>query len=247
MNNLIDRSIAGFLEKHGGRRPNKIEAALIDMDGTLYDSMPWHARAWHRMITELGITATVDEFFSYEGMTGEATINKIFQRAYGRCATPDEVKRLYGLKTQYFRELNQVNIMPGAPKMLSVLRENGVTPVLVTGSGQASLLDRLDNDFDHAFSPEMRVTGNDVTHGKPHPEPYLRALDKAGVGPLRAIAIENAPLGVRSASDAGVFTIGVNTGPIPRAEMEEAGADIVFDSMTECADLLSELLYKLNN
>ncbi|MDE6397110.1 MAG: HAD-IA family hydrolase, partial [Muribaculaceae bacterium] len=160
---------------------------------------------------------------------------------------PEEVKRLYGLKTQYFRELNQVKIMPGAQKMLSVFRENGVTPVLVTGSGQASLLDRLNTDFDNAFSAGLRVTGNDVTHGKPHPEPYLRALEKAGVGQRQAIAVENAPLGVRSASDAGVFTIGVTTGPIPRPEMEAAGADIVFDSMPECADLLSQLLYKLNN
>ena len=246
MNTSIENSINHFVERCGNR-PGQIKAALIDMDGTLYDSMPWHARAWHRMITELGIPATVDEFFAYEGMTGEATINLIFQRELGRRATPDEVKRLYGLKTRYFREQNKATIMPGAKKMLSILRENDITPVLVTGSGQASLLDRLNKDFDNAFSDGLRITAHDVTHGKPHPEPYLRALEKAGVDAFHAIAVENAPLGVKSASTSGVFTIGVTTGPIPRPEMEAAGADIVFDSMPECADLLSQLLYKLNN
>ena len=61
------------------------------------------------------------------------------------------------------------------------------------------------------------------------------------------IAIENAPLGVKSASDAGAFTIAVTTGPIPREELEKAGAAIVFDSMPQCAEMLPQLIFKMFN
>jgi beta-phosphoglucomutase-like phosphatase (HAD superfamily) len=123
----------------------------------------------------------------------------------------------------------------------------GIAPVLVTGSGQASLLDKLNADFDNVFPPEMRVTAHDVQHGKPHPEPYLMALKKAGVAANCAIALENAPLGVQSAADAGVFTIAVVTGPIPREAMIEAGAAVVFDSMPECDAAFPQLLKALNS
>ena len=49
-------------------------AALIDMDGTLYDSMPRHADAWYRLMTEEGVPCEHDEFFMYEGRTGRDTI-----------------------------------------------------------------------------------------------------------------------------------------------------------------------------
>ena len=91
----------------------------------------------------------------------------------------------------------------------------------------------------------MRVTSRDVTHGKPHPEPYIRGMQLAGVSPSQSIAIENAPLGVKSAATAGAFTVGVVTGPIPRAELEGAGAAIVFDSMKECAEEFPTLLYNM--
>lgn len=220
-----------------------VKAALIDMDGTLYDSMPWHARAWHRMVTELGIEATVEEFFAYEGMTGKATVNLLFERAFSRHATDDEVTELYARKSRYFSENNHAGIMPGAKKMVSELIEAGVTPVLVTGSGQATLLERINSDFDDAFPQEKRITAKDVTKGKPDPEPYLKALSLAGVKCDEAIVIENAPLGIMAGVAAGVFTIGVNTGPIPKEQLLAAGADIVFDSMTECAEMLPGLLY----
>ena len=220
-------------------------AALIDMDGTLYDSMGNHASAWHRMVTELGIDMPRDEFYMYEGRTGAATLDIIFQRAYGRNATDEEKSVLYHRKTVYFQELPDVNPMPGAQQMIDTLIKAGLRRVLVTGSGQSSLINRLDNDFPGAFTPQLRVTSRDVTKGKPHPEPFLRAMQLASVRPSQAIAIENAPLGVKSASDAGAFTIAVTTGPIPREALEEAGAAVIFSSMQECADNIHLLLLQL--
>lgn len=220
-------------------------AALIDMDGTLYDSMKNHAQAWQRMISELGIDCTYEEFFMHEGRTGAATIDIIFQRAYGRKATPDEHEKYYHLKTKYFCELPQVEVMPGAKSMITTLMDSGIKRVLVTGSGQSSLINRLDTDFPGAFMSQLRVTSRDVTKGKPHPEPYMRAMQLANVRPSQCIAIENAPLGVKSAVDAGAFTIAVTTGPIPQKEMEAAGATIIFSSMEECAENIHILLYEL--
>ena len=97
------QAIAGYM-----RRRDLISfapvAALIDMDGTLYDSMPLHARAWHRLMTEQGIDCTLEEFYMYEGRTGVSTINLLFQRAFGRELSEEEALELYRMKTVYFNE-----------------------------------------------------------------------------------------------------------------------------------------------
>lgn len=233
-------------ETKQGYRPHGLKAALIDMDGTLFDSMPWHARAWHRMVTELGIKADVNEFFNYEGMTGKATINLLFRRAFGRDATDEEVVELYGRKSKYFQENNNARVMPGARKMVKTLQSAGVTPVLVTGSGQATLLDRLNEEFDGAFPADKRITSHDVSVGKPSPEPYLRGLEKAGCSDSEAIVVENAPLGVESGVAAGVFTLAVRTGPVDVDRLVDAGADLVFNSMEQFAETLPKLLFIIN-
>jgi len=220
-------------------------AALIDMDGTLYDSMSNHARAWSIMCEETGLVADPDEFFLYEGMTGAQTIDILMQRCRGRHATVNECVSLYKRKTEIFRSLPSVSPMPGAKRLTDLMIEVGLRRVLVTGSGQNSLLDRLNKDFPGVFADKMRITSRDVEHGKPHPEPYIRAMQLAQVKPSQAIAVENAPLGVKSAAAAGAFTIAVVTGPIPRAELERAGAAVVFDSMPECADAFPQLVFDM--
>ena len=89
-----------------------------------------------------------------------------------------------------------------------------MTSVLVTGSGQHSLLDRLAHNFPGMFQRERMVTAFDVKYGKPNPEPYLMGLEKAGVKANEAIVVENAPIGVQAGAAAGIFTIAVNTGPL---------------------------------
>lgn len=219
-------------------------AALIDMDGTLYNSMGNHADAWHRVATEAGIEASRDEFFLYEGRTGASTIDILFNRQFGRDATEKEKKDLYHLKTVYFQELPPVYPMPGAKNLLEALKHAGIKRVLVTGSGQNSLLSRINEDFPGLMRDDLRITSADVVHGKPDPEPYLKAIDMALTTAPYCVAFENAPLGVESAHRAGVFTVAITTGPIPAEKMWEAGADIVYNSMDECADLFPRLLYK---
>lgn len=243
---ISDDIITSFLKRRHYKQLQPL-AALIDMDGTLYDSMGNHADAWIKMVTELGIEATREEFFMYEGRTGASTINIIFNRAYGRDATPHEIKELYARKALYFTQMPEVKPMPGAAEMLGVFKEVNMRRVLVTGSGQRSLIDRLERDFPGAFVSEMMITSKSVKCGKPHPEPFIKAMELARVRPSQAIAIENAPLGVKSASDAGAFTVAVTTGPIPREELIKAGAAIVFDSMGQCAKMMPQLIFKMLN
>lgn len=220
-----------------------IRAALIDMDGVLYDSMPYHARAWVRMLAEEGITAPYEEFFALEGMTGAAVIDLIMKREKGRPATCEEIKRLYRRKTELFVAQGRKQVMTGARTVLEALVARDILCVLVTGSGQESLIESIERDFPGAFSRDRMVTANDVTRGKPDPEPYQRGLEKArralpDLSPSRVMVIENAPLGVQAGKAAGLFTVGVATGPLPQTMLTGAGADLTFPSMTALAEAL---------
>lgn len=103
--------------------------------------------------------------------------------------------------------------------------------MVVTGSGQLSLLDKLNHYFPDIFQRELMVTAFDVKYGKPNPEPYLMALQKAGIQANEAVVIENAPLGVKAGVAAGIFTIALNTGPLPDNVLLQEGANILFPSM----------------
>lgn len=243
---IYSQPVVAYLQRNGLTSLNP-KATLIDMDGTLYDSMVNHTAAWHRLISEAGIPCTRDEFYLYEGRTGAATIDALFVRGLGRHATDEEKERLYHLKTVYFQELPPVEVMPGAPAVMEVFKVFGLKRVLVTGSGQSSLINRLDADYPGIFQPELRITSRSVSRGKPDPEPYLKAMELAGVRPDQSIVLENAPLGVEAGHRSGAFTIAVTTGPIPAEEMWNAGADLVFPSMPALAENIVLLLTTLRD
>lgn len=223
-------------------KPLTPQAALIDMDGVLYDSMPRHADAWLQMTNEIGLHCNRNEFFLYEGMTGRATIQLLMRKYLGRDATAEECERLYARKTALFAANAGRPLMPGATEMLKALGAFGLKRILVTGSGQASLIDSLTHDYPGVFGREAMVTAADVRHGKPDPEPYLMGLTKAGCEAWQAIVVENAPLGVEAGFRAGCFVCAVATGPMPQEALREAGADLVFASMPEFAAALPILI-----
>ena len=223
-----------------------IKAALIDMDGVLYDSMKYHTLAWKQMMEENGIECSRDEFYLYEGMTGAATIDLIWQREFGHPCDPEKRTALYDYKTKIFKKIGGNEPMPGADRMLRTLCDRGIKCIVVTGSGQASLIDNIRKDYPGVFADNMMVTAHDVTKGKPDPEPYLKGLEKAGVSPEEAIVIENAPLGVRAGVAAGVRTMAVCTGPIPKKNFQDEKAWGIFPSMNEFADMLPLALDLLN-
>ncbi len=230
-----------------GYEESPITTALIDMDGVLYDSMTNHNAAWMRLAEEMGWKCAPNEFYLAEGMTGAAIIRVIMERECGRTDVSDEeAAELYAKKAQYFKDLGEVAPIDGAAEMLCSLRSAGITRVLVTGSGQHTLLDRLNSDYPGIFSEHLRVTALDVKHGKPNPEPYLMGLKKAGSKAENSIVIENAPLGVKAGSASGCFTIGITTGPIPADALYAQGADIVYPTMRGFAEALPMMIAARN-
>lgn len=241
MNDSI-QAIRHYLEANRLDRLD-IKAALIDMDGVLFDSMPLHTLAWKQLADGLGIESSRDEFYLYEGMTGVATVNLLFRRRFGSEPTIEEARRLYKVKAGYFQSMGRPNMMPGAHDMLSCLKREGIERVLVTGSGQPDILRRIDDEYQGLFEQHLRITAADVKHGKPHPEPYLMAQQRVKALPWQTIVIENAPLGVEAGHASGAFTIAITTGPVPKQNFIDSGADLIFDSMPQFAEHLPQLIH----
>ncbi|MBQ0049867.1 MAG: HAD-IA family hydrolase [Bacteroidales bacterium] len=226
----------------------QLRAVLFDMDGVLFDSMPNHATAWTQAVASFGLYMTRKEVYMNEGRTGSGTINTLTQRSWGRYATEQEVEQIYKAKSAFFNQCPTAQPMPFAREVVEAVRARGLARVIVTGSGQLSLLERLNVAFSGAFCQELMVTAFDVKLGKPNPEPYLKGLAKAGQAlnadhspllPSQAIVVENAPLGIQAAKAAGIFCVAVNTGPLEDEVLLDAGADIIFPSMCALADYLT--------
>lgn len=212
------------------------KAVFFDMDGVLFDSMKYHTLAWVKAMNETGLPFTEHEAYMNEGRTGASTIDGVFVEVHNRIATEQEKHEIYKLKSTYFEEVAQIEQIPNVFELLQKVQSQQLEIYIVTGSGQASLLGNLENNFPGIFSEDKMVTAFDVKHGKPHPEPYLMALKKSKLQPWEVIVIENAPLGVASARAAGLFTIAVNTGPLNPAVLLENGANVVFESMKSLLD-----------
>lgn len=218
------------------QKETRLKAVLFDMDGVLYNSMPYHAEAWHKVMQAHGFNLSREEAYLHEGRTGAGTINIVSQRQLGREATSEEIESIYQEKSEEFNRFPEPEPMPGAWELLQKIKASGLTPMVVTGSGQRSLLDRLEQNFPGMFRRELMVTAFDVKHGKPNPEPYLIALEKGGFKANEAVVIENAPLGVQAGVAAGIFTIAVNTGPLDDKVLLDEGADALYPSIQALCD-----------
>lgn len=221
--------------------PLRLRAVLFDMDGVLYDSMPYHASAWHRAMAQFGYDLPEEEVYMHEGRTGTSTVNLVSLREEGLEVSDERVAEIYKVKSDLFNEFPPAAPMPGALSLLLQLKAQGLKILIVTGSGQCSLLDKLNEDYPGIFRRELMVTAFDVKHGKPDPEPYLMGMQKGELRPDECVVVENAPLGVRAAKAAGIFTIAVNTGPLPDNALLDEGVDLLFPSMQALSDAWSEL------
>ena len=234
--------IQQYLEKHGfeALRP---KAVLFDMDGVLYDSMPNHAIAWQGSMAKFGIHMTEADAYATEGARGVDTIRMMVKRQQGRDIDEAEAQRMYDEKTRQFHALPETPVMPGIPELMAQIHADGLTIGVVTGSGQRPLINRLMKDFGAYLSEEHIVTAYDVKHGKPAPDPYLMGLQKCDdLNPWEAFIVENAPLGVKAGVAAQVFTIAVNTGPLPNEVLANAGANLIFAKMPDLAEAWHSLI-----
>ena len=227
---MIKRAIKAFLSDNNYLQ-FALKAVLFDMDGVLFDSMPNHALSWHKVMKAHGLDLSYEEAYSHEGRKGDDTI-QIVCRKQGVIISEEEIKAIYKEKTEIFKTLPASVRMVGSYELLKKVINDGLIPMLVTGSGQSSLLENLNVSFPDVFRKEQMVTAFDVKRGKPNPEPYLKALEKGNLKPWETIVIENAPLGIEAAHKAGLFVIVVNTGPLSDLSLWEAGANLLYPSMS---------------
>lgn len=228
---MIETQIKQYLSSNGfGTFSPK--AVLFDMDGVLYDSMPNHAIAWQESMKKFGIHFTTADAYATEGARGVDTIRQFVQEQQGRNITLEEAQRMYDEKSRIFHEMSEAPIFEGVIPLMEKIRQAGLSVNVVTGSGQRSLIQRLLHDFSHFLDEEHITTAYDVTCGKPFPDPYLKGLEKAGgLKPFESIVVENAPLGVKAGANAHIFTVAINSGPLPDAALLEQGAYLLYDKI----------------
>ncbi|MBD7981834.1 HAD family hydrolase [Oerskovia merdavium] len=187
------------------------QAVLWDMDGTLVDTEPYWIAAEHELVEAHGGTWSHEQALQMVGnpLTESA---KILQDAGVDLPSEQIIDFLISRVIEQVRV--EVPWQPGARELLAELRERGVPCALVTMSYR-SLAEQV-VQMAPVGSFVTLVCGDEVTHGKPHPEPYLAAAERLGVDVTRCVAIEDSPTGIASARAAGAATLGVEAVvPVP--------------------------------
>ncbi len=198
----------------------RIRAVVFDMDGVITNTMPDHYRAWKKVFSEIGIKVNRLDVYSREGQSGFQSILEIC-RERDRPCTAREARVLLSRKERLFKRNVRIRFIPGARRFLRQLRRSGFLLGLVTGTARQEVAKMLSEDITRLFS--VIVTASDVCNGKPHPEPYLKAVGRLKVRPRDAVAIENASSGIRSARMAGLWCVALETS-LPKVFLSEAEA-----------------------
>ena len=187
-------------------------AVFWDMDGTLVDTEPYWINAEHSIVEEAG--GVWNDEYAHQLVGNDLMVSAEFIRDNSP-VTLEPVEIVEDLLRRVIAQVSEhVPWRPGAVELLTALRTAGVPNALVTMSWRSladSVVSALPDDTFAAV-----ITGDEVEHGKPHPEPYLAAARALGVEVTDCIAIEDSPTGVRSAVAAGVPTLAVpHVVPVP--------------------------------
>ncbi len=196
-------------------------ALLFDLDGVLINSTPAVARVWRRWAIEHGFDP--DEVVARaHGRPSLTTVREFLPNA-DHLAENREVER------REIEDLEGVVPLPGALDLLASLPEDRWT--IVTSCTRPLAEVRI-----HAAGlplPKKLITSNDITHGKPHPEPFLKGAAVLGFPPNDCIVLEDVPAGVRAGKSSGARVIAFTT-TVTEPELREAGAGWI---LKNCADV----------
>ncbi|MEO6414237.1 MAG: HAD family hydrolase [Pedococcus sp.] len=187
-------------------------AVFWDMDGTLVDTEPYWINAEHTIVEEAG--GVWNDEYAHQLVGNDLMVSAEFIRDNSPVSM-DPVEIVEELLKRVIVQVREhVPWRPGAVELLMALGEAGVPNALVTMSWR-SLADSVVTALPHGTFAAV-ITGDEVEHGKPHPEPYLAAARALGVEVGDCVAIEDSPTGVRSAVSAGVPTLAVpHVVPVP--------------------------------
>jgi sugar-phosphatase len=176
-------------------------AVLFDADGTLIDSIPAVERAWRTWSAEYGFDADA-VLATCHGRPSAETIIELVPGDGFRAA----LTRLDDLEVT---DTRGVRAYPNSRELLDSLSDAGLPWAVVTSGNLALVTARL--KAAELPTPEVLVTADSVTNGKPDPEGYLLAAHQLGVDPARCVVFEDAPAGVRAGKAAGARVIAVTT------------------------------------
>lgn len=180
-------------------------AVLWDMDGTLVETEPYWMEAEFELVAEHGGSWSHEHALNLVGNDLIESGRYIREHAGIDVEPADIVEQLLDKVTEHVRRA--VPWRPGALELLADLRRHEVRCALVTMSYRRFVAPVLEALPDGTF--EVVVTGDSVTQGKPHPEPYRKAAAILGIDPTQAVAIEDSNTGVRSAEAAGCLVLAV--------------------------------------
>lgn len=210
----------------------RLQAVLFDMDGVIIDGMPFHAQAWQKTFEEIGLAISAQEVYEREGESGLSAVAAFLEKR-GLKPSEEDLRRLIGRKETIFKEIVQAKPFDGIEDLLQQLQARGKRLALVTGTARHELMHSLPDVIREKF--EFIVTGDEVCKGKPDPEPYQRALQELNLKPEEVVVVENAPLGIRAAKQAGCLCLAVATS-LPASFLREA--DACFESVKTLATYL---------
>ncbi|MEU8226702.1 HAD family phosphatase [Kribbella sp. NPDC048915] len=183
-----------------------LQAVLWDMDGTLVDSEKVWAEVQLELLAGLGATWTIEDCMTLIGSDLRDAVEVWMARIpEGAISAEELADQMFSAVVDALRE--QVSFQPGALELLRALRKEEVPCALVSASYRVmidAVLGHLPPDlFD------VIVAGDEVTLGKPHPEPYLTGAERLGVDPANCVVIEDSMTGTQAGTAAGMYVVAV--------------------------------------
>ncbi len=182
-----------------GRLSDEVfDAVIFDMDGTLIDSVPAVERSWGIWAAEHGLD--VDTIRRFHGVPAAGVVEMLIPKDQQQSA----INRINELEVA---DVEGIVVLPGAAEALAAVKgaKNAIATSCTSDLAKARITATA------LQVPAVLVTADDVTRGKPDPEPFLTAAERLGVDPKRCLVVEDAPAGVAAARAAGCFTLGVQT------------------------------------
>jgi beta-phosphoglucomutase len=204
---------------------------IFDMDGVLVDAMPFHCKAIQTAAKqEVNIDVKQRDVYLLEGMPGEDMVKELLrQKRY--TGNIEEISdgddnsdkldsvahRIHERKKKIFEQINASAPINAAKELISNIR---CKKALVSGAAKQEV-DSIIGKYFGKDAFDVIVTGEDLEEGKPSPDPFRTALTKMGLKESEAIVVENAPLGVKAANNAGIRCIvTLNNTPLKISDFE---------------------------
>jgi len=187
----------------------KLAGVLLDVDGTLIDSNPAHARAWVDALTEFGYEATVDRMIRLIGMGGD----KILPKVTGLDPQSEKAKELTARRMEIFstKYLPTLRAFPGAHELLARFTADGLRTVVAT-SAKSDELNALLEQTGLEELIDRKTSSSDADRSKPDPDIITAALQRGQLARERVLMLGDTPYDVEAARAARIRTVALRCG-----------------------------------